>query len=226
MARTVHPIVLAGLLALSPSSAGAADHFDGPGVTDDPATDIADVYTWTSPDGLRVNLAMTIVAARFSDAVQYVFQLESSAAFGQAGTKYDLICTFDAEQKVSCWLGDDEYVGGDATGTLGVRSESGKMRVFGGRRSDAFFFNAEGFSSAISKVQAAAPSLTFDAAGCPAVDPATSGVLVTALQTNALGGPPTNFFRSRRVSALIVELDKTLISGGGPILAVWASTRR
>jgi hypothetical protein len=226
MARTVHPIAFAGLLAFLPSSAGAADHFDGPGVTDDPSTDIADVYVWTSGDGLRVNLVMDVVAAQFSDAIQYVFHLESAAAFGQTGTRYDLICTFDAEQTVSCWLGDDEYAGGTPSGPLGARSESGRMRVFGGKRSDPFFFNAEGFSSTISKVQAAASALTFDAAGCPAVDGGTSSVLVTSLQTGATGGPPTNFFRSRRVSSLVIELDKTLINGGGPILAVWASTRR
>lgn len=202
-----------------------ADHFDGPGVIEDPATDIADVYAWMSTDATKVNLVMDITAARFSDAVQYVFQLESSAAFGQAGTEQNLICAFASDQSVQCWLGD-EYVGGDASGTQGAVSASGKMRVFAAPRSDPFFFNAEGFAATLSKVQAAAPSLVFDPAGCPAVDAATSAVLVTGLQTGPFGESPKNFFRDRVVSSLVVQVDKSLVTPGGPILAVWASTRR
>src|SRR5262245_39812913 len=96
-----------------------ADHFDGPGVLEDPATDIADVYAWMSTDATKVNLVLDITAARFSDAVQYVFQLESSAAFGQKGTEQNLICQFSVDQTVQCWLtspSGEEYASGDASG--------------------------------------------------------------------------------------------------------------
>src|SRR5262249_32599385 len=160
----------ATICALAIHGVYAADHFDGPGVIEDPATDIADLYAWMSADASHVNLVMDITAARFSDAVQYVFHLESSAAFGQAGTTQDLICAFSADQKVQCWLGDEEYAGGDASGSRGVLSASGRMRVFAAPRSDPFFFNAEGFAATLSKVKNAVPNLVFDAAGCPAVD--------------------------------------------------------
>lgn len=227
MARTLIHIALIGALgsAVVPHAVDAADHFDGPAVMEDPASDIADLYAWMTSDGGKVNLVLDIVAARFSDAVQYVFHLESSSAFGQAGTVQNLICTFSADQRVSCWL-DEEYAGGDASSTSGVTSSSGKMRVFAGPRSDPFFFNAEGFAATLSKVKAAAGGLTFDAAGCPAVDAQTSAVLVNGLKTRAFGEPPTNFFAGRRVSALVVQIDKTLVTPGGPILNIWASTRR
>jgi hypothetical protein len=225
MARPlIHTAFFAALVGI-PSAINAADHFDGPALVEDPSTDIADLYAWMTADGTKVNLVMDLVAVRFSDAVQYVFHLESSAALGQAGTAQDLICTFTAEQRVGCWL-DDEYAGGDASASQGVSSASGKMLVFAASRSDPFFFNAEGFAATLSKVKAAAGSLTFDAAGCPAVDAATSEVLVRGLQTRAFGEPPQNFFRSRRVSALVVQVDKALVTPGGPVLSVWASTRR
>lgn len=227
MARTLLHIALIGAFgsAIVPQAVDAADHFDGLAVMEDPASDIADLYAWMTADGAKVNLVLDIVAARFSDAVQYVFHLESSSTFGQAGTVQDLICTFTPDQQVSCWL-DGEYAGGDASTTQGVTSSSGKMRVFAGPRSDPFFFNAEGFAATLSKVKAAAGSLSFDAAGCPAVDAQTSAVLVNGLKTRAFGEPPSNFFGGRRVSALVVQLDKSLVTSGGPILHIWASTRR
>src|SRR5438128_7042875 len=89
----------------------AADHADGPSATADPAADITDVFAWTTSDGTRLNLIMDLFpaangAARFSNAVQYVFHTQSHSAFGQAAAaSEDIVCTFDTAQRVSCWAG-------------------------------------------------------------------------------------------------------------------------
>lgn len=205
---------------LAGASLFAADHVDGPAVTADPAADIADIFAWTTPDAQNVNLVLTLPAAAFSDAVQYAFRIESAPAFGQAGVSTDIICTFDAAQAVQCWAGDDDYVTGDASSEMGLVSGTGRMRVFTGPRNDPFFFNSTGFNTARQTIIGAAPSLTFDGAGCPVLDAATSQALITQLST---GG---DAFALGTVLALVVQVDRSLVTAGGDVVAVWGSTHR
>jgi hypothetical protein len=201
------------LLALLGLLAGA-DHVDSPTVLDDPATDLTDVYAWMSPDGTKLRLALAIPAAQFAPSFQYVFHVGD----------VPIICVFDNDQNVTCWAGELDRVSGDAHAENGIISASGMMRVFTGVREDAFYFNASGFSAAISAVRRAAQNLTFDPAGCPALDPATATALSTQLRTDPFGGPPYDLFVGS-VSTLVVELDKSLVTQSGPIVAVWASVR-
>ena len=93
--------------ALFTTAARAADHLDTPTVVADPAADIGDLFAWTAPDGRRLNLAMTVVAHRFSDRLQYAFHVDSGARFGATTATRDVVCTFDAAGAASCALGDD-----------------------------------------------------------------------------------------------------------------------
>jgi hypothetical protein len=129
---------------------------------------------------------------------------------------------FDNEENVTCWAGDRDRVSGDARAENGITSESGMLRVFTGVREDAFYFNASGFSAAISAVRRAAQNLAFDPAGCPSLPPATATALATQLRTDPFGGPPYDLFVGS-VSTLVVEIDKSLVDG--PVVAVWASVR-
>src|SRR5262249_9125643 len=138
----------------------------------------------------------------------------------------DVVCTFDAAQKISCWVGDKDYVTGDASAVAGLTSASGKVKVFAGLRDDPFFFNLDGFKHTVSTVEAAAPTLMFDGAGCPAIDAATSAVLVGQLQHDPNGGPPANFFAGKNVLSIVLSIDKTLLTEGGPIVSMWASTNK
>jgi hypothetical protein len=199
--------VLAGLLA-------GADHVDSPRVLDDPAVDLTDLYAWMSPDATKVRLALAIPAAQFSPGLQYVFHVN----------ELPIICVFDAEQNVTCWAGDRDRASGDAHTENGITSASGMLRVFTGLREDAFYFNAAGFSAAISAVRSAAPGLTFDPAGCPNLDAPTATALATQLRTAPFGAPPYDLFVGS-VSALVVEIDKSLVTGNGPVISVWASVR-
>jgi hypothetical protein len=220
----------AALLATS-ATLRAADHRDAPAVRMEAniSADINDVYTWMSSDASKLNLVMTVSpfaedGAQFSDAVQYVFHVNSMAAFGGAATETLVMCTFDADQVISCWAGDDEYVTGDASAAEGVASESGALKVFAGPRNDPFFFNLNGFVNAVDTVKGVAGKLSFDEEGCPDVDPGTSSVVVDMLQTEPNGDPAVDDFAGANTLAIVVELDKTVVNGGGDIVGVWAST--
>src|SRR5690606_15046972 len=134
-----------------------------------------------------------------------------------------VICQFYDTDKIECWAGD-EYVEGDPSDPAGITSESGDLRVFAGLRNDPFFMEFEGFTETVKAVVAAAPNLDFDAEGCPDVDAATSAALVGQLQSGANGAPASDTFAGANVLALVVQVDKSLVTAGGPLLGVWAST--
>lgn len=198
----------------------AADHADSPGNVADPAADLTDVFAWTTPTAAEVNLIIGVPAAQFSNAVQYVINVESSSAYGRPGTKVQIICQFAVNQNVECWVGGFDYLQGNASSTTGLRSTTGRMLAFVGRRNDPFFFNGPGLRRTLDIVAAAAPGLTFDTAGCPILDAGTSNALITELQRGgdsfALGSP----------AFLVLQVDKALIAPGGSILAVDATTHR
>jgi len=222
-------LTLAALLCAS--AALAADHQDGAAVLTDPSTDINDVFAWTSTDGTRLNLVMDVfpfatTAAKFSNVAQYVFHTTSSSAYGMsAAASEDILCTFDTSQIISCW-GGGEYVHGDASSTAGIASSSGKLRVFAGLRDDPFFFNLDGFKATAAAVHNAAGSLTFDAAGCPALDATTSNALVTQLKSAPGGGAPSDHFKGANTLAIVVQIDTSLVTKGGTTVGVWASTNK
>lgn len=222
-------------LAVIPRLARSADHLDGAEVKKDPTTDINDLYSFM--DGNNAVFALTVFPAapadaKFSDKVQYVIHTTSAAKFGDPEQTKDILCTFNAAQQISCWLGaTDEFVSGDASGATGIASADGKMKVYAGRRADPFFFALESFRDTVATVKAAAPNLAFNDAGggalCPTVDGNTSNTLVTKLKTNpADGGAPIDFFKNLNTLAIVVAVDKSLITGGGPIVSSWASTNK
>jgi hypothetical protein len=229
---------LKGALALSVLSAAswaiAADHLDAPAVSMDAAADITDLYAWTDQGNVVFALNVSPLAgkdAKFSDKVQYVIHTEHAAKFGSAGEKSDIICTFDAAQKISCWVGEKGYVAGDASATTGLASADGTIKVFAGLRDDPFFFNLDGFKDTVTTVKAAIKGgLMLDPAGCPGLDAATSGVLVKKLSTDPLstpaGGVAKDFFAGKNVLSIVISIDKKLLNAGGPILSAWASTNK
>lgn len=225
--------LMACVLALSPA-ARAADHADSPAVREDPAADFGDVLAWMSADANDLILLGSVIQnatpdSRFSDAVQYVFHTQSSAAYGDpAADEVNVICTFEGtdDQTIRCWAGNESFVTGDAGDPSGLVSDDGKLRVFAGLRNDAFFFNSSGFNATRAIVRDAAPNLSFDDAGCPEVDAATSAVLVEQLMTTADGGPAVDNFGNANILVIAIAVDKSVVTPGGPIVAVWGSTNR
>jgi hypothetical protein len=222
--------------------ARAADHQDGPQVTADPSSDINDVFSWMSADGSKVYLAMTVfpaaaAGAKFSNATKYVFHATAHPSFlAPAGDQNNVICTFSAAQAISCWVVAKDgttvkdYVTGDASGTAGISSTSGKVKVFAGLRSDPFFFNLDGFKDAAKFVHDNAATLVplFDANGCPKLDANTSKAAV-GLLGHTMGGtmPPVDHFATFNGLAIVMAVDKSLlVSATNPTLTVWASTNK
>src|SRR5499427_9836534 len=217
-------LVMLALLILCQSSR-SADHIDGPAASADPAADITDVFAWMSPDAQQVFLVMDLVrnattASQFSNSVQYVFHTTSRPSFGvPPSPEVTLICTFNQAQIIQCWAGNEECVTGDANIVDGIVSDDGKLRVFAGLRNDPFFFNLAGFRETARIVAGAAASLQFDPAGCPLLDAATSAALVTQLRTAPGGGPAVNNFDRFNVLAIVIAIDKSLVTKNGPILS-------
>jgi hypothetical protein len=256
--RLTWPIALACALAAAPAL--AADHGDGTPTAlnvPDASSDITDVYTWMA-DANHINLVMDVfpnaaAGSKFSNVVQYVFHTQSKASLLAAtSTPATVICTFDATQKISCWVLDStkkviEYVNGDPSATAGLASTDGKMRVFAGLRDDPFFFNLAGFRKATATVAGAiahgvdatnGPITALDANGCPTLTAGAQGAVVTQLKQSSTGGAPLDFFAkggaatpndqpfTGNVLSIVITLDKTLINTGGPVVGVWGSTNK
>jgi hypothetical protein len=206
----------------------AADHADSPAAAAAPDADITDVFAWMSPDASKVDLVMdwfpnAPTTSKLAANVLFVFHVNSKATFAAtAATETTIICGFDASEKLSCWVGTADYVTGAKATTL--ISASGKVKAFAGIKDDPFFLNFAGVSAVIGAVTTAAPGLTFDAAGCPGVDATTSTSLVNQLKTGAAGAAPANFFAGQKIQTIVLEIDKSLLTGGGPIIGVWGST--
>ncbi|MEC7519206.1 MAG: DUF4331 family protein [Myxococcota bacterium] len=232
------PILLGGLsltalsLAIASSWVQAADHIDSPAAVAEPTADITDLFAWnTQVDGeTRLNLVMDVnpfagADAQFSDSVQYVFHVGSTTAYGEATTETEVQCQFSEPTAIECWVGD-QYVAGDPTDPAGIVSDGGGIRVFAGRRNDPFFMEFTGFTNAVSTVVSAAGALEFDPAGCPTVDADTANAIVGQLQSGEGGAPASDTFAGADVLSLVVQLDPALVTPGGPLVAVWASTHR
>jgi hypothetical protein len=239
--------MVAGLIA-GPiaETALAADHLDGPQASADPTADVTDVFAWMSPDTTattgRVYLVMDVnknasTTTKFSNSVLYALHTNSGAGFGTVPPTggINIICSFDVAQKISCWVvGSDgktiDYVNGDASATSGLMSTSGKVQVFAGLRDDPFFFYLDGFKHVAATVHQLAGTLTFDAAGCPMIDAATSQAAVMLLNGMAMGPAVDNFAKSAtnsgNILSIVLSVDKAMLTPGGPMLSVWGSTNK
>jgi hypothetical protein len=224
---------LVGLTAVAAfaTPAIAADHRDGDGVKADPAADINDVYAFMDSDD--VVLAMTVspfadANTKFSDATQYVWHVNKYPAFnptGAAAGSANVICQFDAAQQIECWIGTADYVKGDASGSTGLASESGKFTVFAGLRADPFFFflgdMTKGFNGARAAVMAAVGGgLALNPNGCPILADASG---IRALLTASM--PSDNNFATANTLAIVIRADKSLfVDATNNYFSVYAST--
>jgi hypothetical protein len=211
--------------------ARSADHQDSPSTMAAPTADINDVFAFM--DRNDAVFAMTVypnapAGALFDDHVQYVLHTASTATFATvlpASNHVDIIATFDSAtpQRISLWVGTSEYITGDASGVAGLTSADGKVKVFAGLRADPFFFNLDGFKHTVTTIESAG-ALTLNDAGCPILNAATSTTLVGQLSTAPDGGAPQNHFATFNTLAIVVAVDKSIVTAGGPDVTVWAGT--
>lgn len=214
-----------------PVVAIAADHLDSPTAasSNEPTADITDVYAWMTGDATKLNLVAAVYADAgespvFSDAVVYQFAVSSSAGYGEAQESTLITCKFIDGTNIECWAGND-YVVGDPSDPQGIVSDNGGLRVFAGVRDDPFFLEYTGFLNAVGAANTAveAGDVEFDPVnrGCPSLTAEQQTALVGALQG---GGSPSNTFAGQNVLALVVQVDKSIVDGNGPVLGVSVST--
>ncbi|MEO0325896.1 MAG: DUF4331 family protein [Myxococcota bacterium] len=223
---------------LAPAMVQAADHLDYPGASGDPTTDITDVFAWTDTAASNVNLVMNVApfatdGSAFGTAAQYVFHVGNTDAFGGATDERTVLCQFWSATGIECWVqGADgsvlAYVEGNPSDPAGITSDDGGVRVFAGARNDPFFFEFNGFNNTRAAVLDAAGALTFDDAGCPALDEATSMALVGLLTSDdTMGAPVSDDFAGSNVLSLVLQIDRDLLTrDGNDVLAIWGSTNR
>lgn len=217
------------VVSLLAAKGRAADHADSPTLSGNPMADITDVYAWMA--GSNLNLVMDVSprddgTRRFDPAVAYVFHLTSKPGLGvgaAGGAETRVILRFASNTSVQCWVtdasGTKDYLTGDPSGIAGVASLLGRTRVFAGRRSDPFFFNATGFNMAISSLVPEA-ALSPDGAGCP-----TGISAVQAGQLRAQLAAGSDDFATANVMAIVVQIDRSLINvGTNTTVGVWGST--
>jgi hypothetical protein len=232
----IKPLRTLGIaLALGlPIAAYAADHLDSPTAlsTREPTADITDLYAWMTSDATKLNLVAAVNAdagddATFSDAVVYQFAVSSSPSFGTPQDSTLITCKFIDGVNVECWAGND-YVVGDPSNPDGIVSDNGGMRVFAGLRDDPFFLEYDGFLNAVNAAnsEVAAGNVVFDPAnkGCPSLSEGQQTALIGALQSGKDGARPRNTFAGQKVLALVIQVDKTIVDSGGPVLGVSVST--
>jgi len=219
----------AALALLAPLACMASDHLDTPSVIADPRTDIGDVYAWTSTDGRRLNLVMTIVGHSFSDKIDYVFHIDSGKTFGKTKYSTTVQCHFPSEHVTSCRAGNDanqDKVEGDASQSNGIESDKRRFRVFAGLRDDPFFNNVKGTRAAYAVAADALQRGTArDTAGCPLLTHEQSDILLEQWR-HTDGGPASNFLKGWTPASIVVSIDLPLVAQGGNLLAVWAATRQ
>lgn len=214
------------LITMRFHAASASDHLDTPTVIADPAADIGDIFAWTSSDGKRLNLVMDIVAHQFSDRLQYVFHVDSGKNFGRTTATTLIVCRFDAAGVAECWVGDADYVHGDASNIIGIEGKNRRFRLFAGLRDDPFFNNVKGTREMYGVAGAALRHGTpVDGAGCPQFDAATShSILDTWRHTG--GGAAQNFLAGWKSSSLVISIDLDVLTKGGDLLAVWGAVHK
>jgi hypothetical protein len=218
----------------------AADHGDAASLATNKAADITDVYAWMSTDDAQVNLVMDVFpnaspGDHFGTNILYVFHVQAFPAYGMAPTAppTEVICKFAADTSVQCWFGATEYLAGDPSSTNGITTADGKVKLFAGQRNDPFFFNITGFKNVVAAVEGAAGNLgaLADGHGCFDLHAAGPGgtnlgaVLVGFLSHQGNGTQPAkDDFAGQNVQSIVVQVDKSLLTAGGPVIGVWAST--
>jgi hypothetical protein len=217
-------IALSLVAATSSVELRASDHLDSPASVANPASDIADVYAWTSPDGRRLNLAMTVQGHAFSDRIDYALHVDSGRAFGRTTASTRISCHFASGAAVRCELGDADSAAGDPTDLAGIESLHHRFRVYAGKRDDPFYNNIKGLLAAYQVARdAIAKGAAVDSAGCANLDP-TTALAVREQMGHTDGGAAQNLLRNWTVSAIVVSVDLDAVTQGGPLLAVWGTT--
>ena len=212
-------IGLAVLLAmlLSPSLR-AADHVDAPGTSNDPATDITDVFLFRGDPGKLVGAICfggqpaprpLITQSYFDSNVIYTLHIDTDGDVSKA--EFEINIRFGRNSKNEPGIEIENLPGAGARYVFGpveqVITGPHGLRFYAGLRDDAFFFDVQGFRA------------TLDSFEGPGGDP-NHGVLMFDKNRDS--------FTLRNLTAIVFEMDLATITAGQrpPLIRAWATTGR
>ncbi len=208
----------------APSTAGAADHLDAPGLTPpggDARLDITDIYAFRAPDnakssvlimnvnglskaGTQASFATDIPSVAKTRRASYVFYVDNN---GDARPDITIRTTFgkpDANGRQTLTVTrNGKAIATGTTATFGKASatRAGGVRVYAGMRDDPFFFDLQGFLNILSKT----PGKSF--LGCTGTRP--------------------DAFAGTNISSLAIELPSSMLTRDGKTaIGVWGVTMR
>lgn len=212
-------LVAMALLAVGPTR--GADHRDSPGVEDDAAADIADIYAFRSPDNpdnlvaaINVN-GLTAPAENatrnFPTDVTYNIHIDNT---GDLVADATASISFSGDPLMFTVEGLGEPITGevtppstDPTPPDPIITEANGIKVFAGQRDDPFFFDLVGFQAFVT------------------------GPYVPAEGLRAEGETPAaDTFAGTNVSSIVIELPITALTGEATsdtgVIRAWATTTR
>ncbi len=201
-------------LALFGLRAEGADHRDSPSVEGDAGADITDVYAFrslTNPNNLVVALDVNPLTppsanatTNFASGVDYRIHVDNN---GDLTADATVVARFTGNDFSISGLGSTPITGKvTPAGSAPMVTDAGGIKVFAGLRDDPFFFDLTAFKGF------------------------TAAPYTPASGLRPAGQTPSDTFAGTNVSALVIELPITALTGAanantGTIKA-WASTAR
>ena len=199
-AITAAAVVLA--VGLAPLGAGAADHLDAPTVSANGATDLTDVYAYSSNDASKTVLIANVnpgagvlpnSTTSFGTGVQYNITVDTNAD-ALPDITYLVRFTAGNPQGVTIWKNGSLW-GSGSTGKPIVLK--GGTKLWAGLRDDPFFFDLDAFKGNI-------------------LGAANGRMLCDAKKVD--------FFKGLNVSAIVLLLPNAELGGNGKTVGVSANT--
>ena len=159
-----------------------------------------------------------------ADRVEYALHVDSGKAFGDTVASISIVCRFAAANTVNCKVGNVDSASGDPTNPAGLEGRNHRFRVYAALRDDPFYNNVKGLIGAYTTASTAIKDgAAVDLAGCAHFDEATARAIQDQMG-HTDGGPAQNLLYNWTVSAKVISVDLSAVSGGGTLLAVWGTT--
>lgn len=216
-----------GALVGGPGSAGAADHVDAPGLMPPGGNfqlDITDIYAWRATNGntvlaLNVNgltkpgqtpvFASGVPGVRATKGVAYWLRVDND---GDAVSDVDLQITFgkpanNGVQRMTIRRNGKLLVSGKTTApaahVVTINRQHG-VKAYAGLRDDPFFFDLQGYLDILAALDDDKTNDAKSFVGCTA--------------------PRADFFKGLNVSAIVLELPPSRLTGSTSSIGVWGAT--
>jgi len=199
----------AGITALCPQNADAADHAEAPGTQADPIADINDLYAWHTADSLVAivtfnPLMAAASAAQYDGDVRYVVHIDNDGDIDN-GAEVEIDVRFGQNTAGAWGVRAMGLPGGTAmlSGAVDSTISEGDYHLYAGQKDDPFFFDLAGFNSTLAS------------------DNADGSV-----DFSGFGGTPVDALAGLNTMAIVLEFPSAAVANGTNSLNIWATSSR